>query len=88
MNVQGVLKDRSRAAIRNELGREYACIESIDRQVGRVLDKLEAMGELDNTYVIFTSDHGIAVGRHGLVGKQNLYEHTWRVPLLVRGPGI
>ena len=46
------------------------------------------MGELDNTYVFFTADHGIAVGRHGLTGKQNLYEHTWRVPFLVRGPGI
>lgn len=87
-HVQGVLKRRDEATIRNELGREYACIENIDRQVGRVLDKLEAMGELDNTYVIFTADHGIAVGRHGLTGKQNLYEHTWRVPFIVRGPGI
>lgn len=86
--VQGVLKQRDEATIRNELGREYACIENIDLQVGRVLDKLEATGELDNTYVFFTSDHGIAVGRHGLVGKQNLYEHTWRVPMIVRGPGI
>ena len=86
--VQGVMKRRDEAAIRNELGREYACIENIDRQVGRVLDKLEAMGELDNTYIFFTSDHGIAVGRHGLVGKQNLYEHTWRVPFIAKGPGI
>lgn len=86
--VQGVLTNRDEATIRNELGREYACIESIDTQIGRVLDKLEAMGELDNTYVIFTADHGIAVGRHGLTGKQNLYEHTWRVPFIVRGPGI
>ncbi len=87
-NVQGVLKRRDEATVRNELGREYACIENIDRQIGRVLDKLGAMGELDNTYVIFTADHGIAVGRHGLMGKQNLYEHTWRVPFIVRGPGI
>jgi choline-sulfatase len=86
--VPGVLTDRSEAAIRNELGREYACIENIDIQVGRVLDKLEAMGELENTYIFYTADHGIAVGRHGLTGKQNLYEHTWRVPFLVRGPGI
>jgi arylsulfatase A-like enzyme len=86
--VQGVLTDRTEKTIRNELGREYACIENIDQQVGRVLGKLEAMGELDNTYVFFTADHGIAVGRHGLAGKQNLYEHTWRVPFLVRGPGI
>jgi choline-sulfatase len=86
--VPGVLEDRSEATIRNELGREYACIENIDYQVGRVLDQLEEMGELDNTYIFFTADHGIAVGRHGLTGKQNLYEHTWRVPFLVRGPGI
>jgi len=86
--VSGVLTDRSEATIRNELGREYACIENIDIQIGRVLGKIEALGELENTYVIYTSDHGIAVGRHGLVGKQNLYEHTWRVPFLVRGPGI
>lgn len=86
-HVQGVLK-RDEATIRNELGREYACIENIDGQIGRVLDKLKSMGELDNTYVIFTADHGIAVGRHGLTGKQNLYEHTWRVPFIVRGPGI
>ncbi len=88
VKVQGVMKNRDEATIRNELGREYACIEHIDRQVGRVLGQLEAMGELDNTYIFYTSDHGIAVGRHGLTGKQNLYEHTWRVPLLVRGPGI
>lgn len=86
--VQGVLTRRDEATVRNELGREYACIENIDRQIGRVLDKLEEMGELDNTYVIFTSDHGIAVGRHGLMGKQNLYEHTWKVPMIVRGPGV
>ena len=86
--VQGVMKRRDEATIRNELGREYACIENIDRQVGRVLKKLEAIGELENTYIVYTSDHGIAVGRHGLTGKQNLYEHTWRVPMIIRGPGI
>jgi arylsulfatase A-like enzyme len=88
VNVPGLLRSRTEAAVRNELGREYACIENIDREVGRVLTKLEEMGELARTYVVFTSDHGIAVGRHGLAGKQNLYEHTWRVPFLVRGPGI
>lgn len=86
--VQGVMNQRDEATIRNELGREYACIENIDQQIERVLAKLEQMGELENTYVIYTSDHGIAVGRHGLVGKQNLYEHTWRVPFLVMGPNI
>ena len=65
--VQGVLLKRDEATVRNELGREYACIENIDRQVGRVLDKLEAMGELENTYIFYSADHGIAVGRHGLM---------------------
>ena len=88
VKVQGVLKRRDPATIRNELGREYACIENIDNQVGRAIKQLEAIGELDNTYVVFTSDHGIAVGRHGLTGKQNLYEHTWKVPFIVTGPGI
>ena len=88
MSVKGVWKNRDERTIRNELGREFACSENIDIQVGRVLDKLESMGELDNTYIVYTSDHGMAIGRHGLQGKQNLYEHTWRVPLIVKGPGI
>ncbi|MEQ8790987.1 MAG: DUF1080 domain-containing protein [Pirellulaceae bacterium] len=86
--VSGVWKRRDERTIRNELGREFACGENIDIQIGRVLQKLEAMGELDNTYIIYTADHGMAIGRHGLQGKQNLYEHTWRVPLIVKGPGI
>ena len=86
--VSGVWKRRDEQTVRNELGREYACSENIDIQLGKVLKKLEALGELDNTYIIYTSDHGIAIGRHGLMGKQNLYEHTWRVPFVVKGPGI
>ncbi len=86
--VSGVWKNRDEQTIRNELGREYACDENIDIQLGKVLRKLEAMGELDNTYIVYTADHGIAIGRHGLTGKQNLYEHTWRVPFIVKGPGI
>lgn len=88
VKVPGVWKNRDEATIRNEIGREFACSENIDIQIGRVLKKLEAMGELDNTYIIYTSDHGMAIGRHGLQGKQNLYEHTWRVPYIVKGPGI
>ncbi len=86
--VSGVWKNRDEATVRNEVGREYACSENIDIQIGRVLEKLKAMGELDNTYIFYTADHGIAIGRHGLMGKQNLYQHTWRVPYIVKGPGI
>ena len=86
--VSGVWKNRDEQTFRNELGREYACSENIDIQLGKVLKKLEELGELENTYIIYTSDHGMSVGRHGLMGKQNLYEHTWRVPFIVKGPGI
>ncbi|MCA9064398.1 MAG: sulfatase-like hydrolase/transferase, partial [Planctomycetaceae bacterium] len=86
--VSGVWDRRDERTIRNELGREFACSENIDIQIGRVLRRLEAMGELENTYIFYTADHGMAIGRHGLQGKQNLYEHTWRVPFIVKGPGI
>jgi choline-sulfatase len=88
VNVSGVWKRRDERTIRNELGREFACSENIDIQIGRVLKKLKEMGELDNTYIFYTADHGMAIGRHGLQGKQNLYEHTWRVPFIVKGPRI
>jgi len=74
--------------VRAELAVYYAVIAHLDEQVGRILAALKETGQLDNTVVIFSSDQGLAVGSHGLFGKQNLYEHTFRVPLLLRGPGI
>jgi choline-sulfatase len=86
--ASGVWERRDERTIRNELGREFACVENIDTQIDRVLRRLEAMGELDNTYIFYTADNGIAIGRHGIQGKQILYEHSWRVPFIARGPGI
>lgn len=63
-------------------------IESMDSGIARVLAALEARGELDNTIIVYTGDHGLAVGQHGLLGKQNVYEHSARVPLLLSGPGV
>jgi arylsulfatase A-like enzyme len=63
-------------------------IAEVDAQIGRVLDALEKSGEAENTYVIFAGDNGLAVGQHGLMGKQNLYDHSVRVPLMIAGPGI
>jgi arylsulfatase A-like enzyme len=88
VDVEGVWERRDEQTIRNELGREFACSENIDIQIGRVLDRLDQIGELENTLVVYTADHGMAIGRHGLQGKQNLYEHTWRVPMVVKGPGV
>lgn len=66
----------------------FAMITHMDVQIGRILDALEATGKADNTYIVFTSDHGLAVGHHGLVGKQNMYDHSVRVPFLVVGPNV
>lgn len=72
-----------------ELRRDYfAVIEDLDRAVGTLLAGLEASGEAENTFIVFTSDHGLAAGSHGLAGKQNQYDHTLRVPLFIAGPGI
>jgi len=60
----------------------------MDAQVGRILAALEATGKSDNTYVFFSADHGLALGQHGLMGKQNLFDHSVRVPLVIRGPGV
>ena len=66
----------------------YAIISHMDKQAGRILEGLDKSGKADETYVFFTSDHGLAVGHHGLMGKQNMYDHSVRVPLTVAGPGI
>jgi len=66
----------------------FAIVSHMDTQVGQILDRLEQTGQADNTVIIFSSDHGLAVGRHGLMGKQNMYEHSLRVPLIMSGPGM
>jgi arylsulfatase A-like enzyme len=74
--------------IRREIASYYGMISSLDAGIGRILAALEASGQAENTIVIYTADHGLAVGQHGLLGKQNLYDHSARVPLIMRGPGI
>ncbi|MDE0862382.1 MAG: sulfatase-like hydrolase/transferase [Rubripirellula sp.] len=66
----------------------YAIITHMDAMIGRVLDALNASGKADNTWIFFTADHGLAVGQHGLLGKQNMYDHSVRVPFIVAGPGV
>ena len=79
---------RSPEAIRTMLAEYYRYITYLDLQIGRVLDVLDASPHAKNTYVVFAADSGVARGSHGLIGKQNLYEHSMRVPLIVAGPGI
>ncbi len=79
---------RTKKDIRKELATYYAVISYMDAQIGRILDYLQQTGQLRNTIVIFSSDHGLGVGSHGLRGKQSMYEHTIGVPLIIAGPGI
>jgi len=79
---------RTPEVVKEQLAAYYAMISQMDAQVGRIIDALQETGLAENTMVVFTSDHGLAVGSHGLMGKQNLYEHSTRVPLLIVGPGI
>jgi len=79
---------RTATDVKDELAVYYAVVDHIDRQVGRLLAQLRKDGRLDNTYVIFTSDHGLAIGSHGLMGKQNMYDHSIEVPFIIAGPGI
>lgn len=64
----------------------YANVEMIDREVGDILDTLQARGRMDNTIIIFTSDHGDCLGDHGLIQKWAPYEEVTRVPLIISAP--
>jgi arylsulfatase A-like enzyme len=79
---------RTEAMVRKDLALYYGVISHLDAQVGRILAALEKSGERENTILIYASDHGLAMGSHGLRGKQNMYEHTVNVPLIITGPGI
>lgn len=79
---------RTPEVIRKHIADYYAMITHLDSQIGRILETLEETGHADDTIVLFSSDNGLAVGRHGLMGKQNLYEHSTRMPLIVAGPGL
>jgi arylsulfatase A-like enzyme len=79
---------RTKPEVKEHLRDYYAMITHVDAQIGRVLNALKESGEYDNTIIVFSADNGLAVGQHGMMGKQNLYEHSIGVPLVICGPGI
>jgi arylsulfatase A-like enzyme len=79
---------RTPEVIRKHLADYYGVITFLDGQIGRILQALHARGDDQNTIIIFSSDHGLALGSHGLMGKQSLYEHSMKSPLIFVGPGI
>ncbi|MBX2816653.1 MAG: sulfatase-like hydrolase/transferase [Saprospiraceae bacterium] len=79
---------RTPFAVQKHIQEYYAIITHLDAQVGMILDRLEALGMDEDTYIMFTADHGLSVGQHGLIGKQSLYDHSVRVPLILQGPDV
>ena len=79
---------RTPEIVQQHIADYYGMITHMDVEMGRLLQTLEATGHLENTIVIYTADHGLAVGQHGLLGKQNLYNHSIRVPSIFAGPGV
>ncbi|NOY37371.1 MAG: sulfatase-like hydrolase/transferase [Chlorobi bacterium] len=79
---------RTPEIIQQNIAAYYAMITHLDKQIGRVLDALEETGDARNTIIVFAGDNGLALGQHGLMGKQNIYDHSVRVPLIFTGPGI
>ena len=79
---------RTPFAIKTHIKEYYAIISHLDEQIGKIIQALEDSGKADNTYIFFTGDHGLSVGKHGLLGKQSMFDHSIRVPLTLAGPGI
>jgi arylsulfatase A-like enzyme len=74
--------------IRHEIAAYYGMISEVDAEIGRILDALDEQKLLGHTLIVFAGDNGLALGAHGLLGKQNLYEESLRVPMIVVGPGV
>ncbi|TNJ46589.1 sulfatase-like hydrolase/transferase [Tamlana fucoidanivorans] len=79
---------RTEYAIKVHKQEYYASISHLDTQIGLILEALKKSGKIDNTYIFLTADHGLAMGRHGLLGKQNLFDHSIRPPMIILGPNI
>ncbi|MBM3855766.1 MAG: DUF4976 domain-containing protein, partial [Verrucomicrobia bacterium] len=79
---------RTEAVIRDQLAEYYAMIEHLDAQIGRILAALRQTGRFDHTIIVYAADNGLALGSHGLLGKQSAFEHSMKVPLIFSGPGI
>jgi arylsulfatase A-like enzyme len=73
---------------RRHLADYYAMISHLDARIGEIIEAVRRKGQLDSTIFVLAGDNGLALGQHGLMGKQSLYEHSTRVPLIFAGPGI
>ncbi len=79
---------RQHDAMKKYRSRYYGMITHLDHNIGLLIGQLQTAGRLDNTVIIFTGDQGLAAGSHGLLGKENMYDHSIASPLILSGPGI
>ena len=79
---------RTKQVISDQLCEYYGLVTHLDEQVGRIIEALKHSPHAKNTIVVYTADHGLAMGSHGLLGKQNIYEQSMKCPLLISGPGV
>ncbi len=79
---------RTPEIIQKSLADYYALISHLDARIGDIIESLKKNGLFENTIIVYAADNGLAIGSHGLLGKQNLYEHSMKVPLMISGPGI
>ena len=79
---------RTPEIIQESLADYYALITHMDSRIGDIIETLKKDGLFDNTIIIYAADNGLAIGSHGLLGKQDVYEHSTNVPLIITGPGI
>jgi arylsulfatase A-like enzyme len=79
---------RTESMLRDQLAEYYGLITHMDEQIGRIIKALKETGQFENTIIVFAADNGLALGSHGLLGKQSVFEHSMRTPLIIAGPGI
>jgi len=79
---------RTPEIIQQSLSDYYALISHLDNRIGDIIETLKKKGLFENTIIVYAADNGLAIGSHGLLGKQDLYEHSMKVPLIISGPGI
>ena len=73
--------------LKKDMAIYYGMVSFMDKNIGKIINKLDQMGELDNTIIIFTTDHGHFIGQHGLIAKGPFhYEDMLRLPFIVRWP--
>lgn len=66
----------------------YGLVTALDRMIGQILERLDALGLAENTLIVYASDHGDQIGERGLWWKQTFYDESVKVPLILSWPGV